>query len=84
MSAPQIFMQSVCSSNVEERSVTIDCPTISIASSHSPCSSTNRSDATIAAPAPSEVGEHCSFVNGSWIIGASAISCSEYSVWNCA
>ena len=36
------------------------------------------------AAAPSEVGEHCSFVSGSWIIRASLISSSVYSSWNWA
>ena len=40
--------------------------------------------ARIAAPDPSEVGEHCSLVTGSEIIGAFMMSSREYSVWNCA
>ena len=70
MSEPTILMQSVSSANVLDRSVTIDWPAISIARSHRSCSSTKRSDATIAAALPSEVGEHCSLVSGSWIIRA--------------
>ena len=58
------------SSKVEGMSVTIAWPTISIACSQRSCSSTKRSEATIAAPEPSEVGEHCSLVSGSWIIFA--------------
>ena len=65
-------------------SVTSACPAISTAWSQSPCSSTNRSEATTAQPAPSEVGEHCSFVSGLWIIFAFLMSSSEYSSWNCA
>ena len=64
--------------------MTIAWPAISTAWSQRSCSSTKRSEATIAAAAPSEVGEHCSFVSGSWIIRASLISSSEYSSWNCA
>ena len=45
-------------------SVIIDWPTISIAWSQRSCSSTNRSEAMIAAALPSEVGEHCSLVSG--------------------
>ena len=33
---------------------------------------------------PSEVGEHWSFVSGSWITFAALMSSSEYSSWNCA
>ena len=65
-------------------SVTIAWPAISTAWSHRSCSSTNRSEATIAAAEPSDVGEHCSFVSGSWITFAALISSSEYSSWNCA
>ena len=64
--------------------MTIACPEISIARLQRSCSSTKRSDASTTAAAPSEVGEHCSFVSGSWIIFASLISCSVYSVWNWA
>jgi hypothetical protein len=46
--------------------------------------STKRSDATIAAAEPSEVGEHWSFVSGSWIIRAPLISSRVYSSWNWA
>ena len=74
MSAPTIVMQSASSAKVELRSVTIDWPAISIAWSPRPCSSTYRSEATIAQAEPSEVGEHCSLVSGSWIIGAASIS----------
>jgi hypothetical protein len=59
--------------------VTIAWPAISIACPHSSCSSTKRSLATIAAAAPSEVGEHCSFVSGSWITFAALMSSIEYS-----
>ena len=72
------------SSKVDERSVTIAWPAISTARSHRSCSSTNRSDATTAAAEPSDVGEHWSLVNGSWIIRADLISSIEYSSWNCA
>ena len=40
MSEPTIVMQSASSAKVEERSVTIDWPAISIACSQRPCSST--------------------------------------------
>ncbi len=72
------------SSNVLAMSVTSAWPAISIAWSHRPCSSTKRSEATIAAPDPSEVGEHWSLVSGSWIIFAALMSSIEYSSWNCA
>ena len=84
MSEPTIVMQSAFSSNVELMSVTIDWPAISTAWSQRSCSSTYFSEATITAAAPSEVGEHWSFVSGSWIIRASLISSSVYSSWNCA
>ena len=45
--------------------------------SHRSCSSTKRSEATIAQPAPSEVGEHWSFVSGAKISRDSWISWSE-------
>ena len=73
MSPPTILMQE-SSSKVELRSVIIAWPTISIAWSQRSCSSTKRSLATIAAAEPSEVGEHCSLVSGSWIIFAASIS----------
>ena len=72
------------SSNVLVMSVTIAWPAISIAWSHRSCSSTKRSDATTAAAEPSEVGEHWSFVSGSWITFAALMSSIEYSSWNCA
>ncbi len=65
-------------------SVVIDWPTISTALSCSPCRTTNRSDTTSAAAAPSEVGEHWSFVSGAWISLAARISSTEYTSWNCA
>jgi len=36
-----------------------------------------------AAAAPSEVGQHCSLVSGSYTIGAFMMSSSVYSSWNC-
>ena len=77
-------MQSASSAKVELRSVTIDWPAISIAWSQRSCSSTKRSEATIAQAEPSEVGEHCSLVSGSWIIFAALMSSIEYSSWNWA
>ena len=71
-------------SKVEGKSVATACPAISTARSQRSCSSTNRSEAMIAQPAPSEVGEHCSLVKGAKISLASLISCSVYSVWNWA
>ena len=83
MSEPTSLIE-LRSSKVEGMSVTIAWPTISTAWSPRPCSSTKRSLATIARAEPSEVGEHCSLVSGSWIIFASMMSSSEYSSWNCA
>src|SRR5215212_9236638 len=67
MSQPTTLIE-LPSSNVDGMSVTSAWPAISIAWSHSPCSSTNRSEAITAQPEPSEVGEHCSLVSGLWII----------------
>ena len=64
--------------------MTIAWPTISTACSERSCSSTKRSEATSAAPEPSEVGEHCSLVSGSWIIFEALTSSIEYSSWNWA
>ena len=77
-------MQSVSSANVDGMSVISAWPAISIAWSQRSWSSTNFSETTTAAADPSEVGEHCSLVSGSWIIRAALISSSVYSVWNCA
>jgi hypothetical protein len=44
---------------------------------------TKSSDVRIAAPAPSDVGQHWSFVSGSKTIAAFLMSSSEYSCWNC-
>ena len=52
-------------SHLDPASVVIDWPTISMACPSSPCFRTNASEHTIAAPAPSLVGEHWSFVSGS-------------------
>jgi hypothetical protein len=52
-------------SKVEAKSVVIACPTISTARAARSWRSTNASLARIAAPEPSEVGEHCSLVSGS-------------------
>ena len=71
-------------SKVLSKSVVIACPTISTAWPARPCLSTNASLATIAAPEPSDVGEHCSLVSGSEIIFAARMSSSVYSSWNCA
>ena len=71
-------------SKVLAKSVVIACPTISTACPARPCLSTNSSLATIAAPDPSEVGEHCSLVSGSEIIFAARMSSRVYSSWNCA
>ena len=84
MSAPQIVIDEFAPANVDGRSVTTAWPAISTAPPHRACRSTKRSEATIAHAAPSEVGEHCSFVSGSWIMRESLISSSVYSVWNCA
>ncbi len=65
-------------------SVVIACATISTALSCRPCRTTNRSETTTAAAAPSDVGEHCSFVSGSWIGFAARISSTVYTSWNCA
>ncbi len=63
MSAPTRLI-ALLSAKVLSRSVTMACPTISTAWSPSPCFSTKASLAMIAAPEPSEVGEHCSLVTG--------------------
>ena len=52
-------------SHLDPASVVIDWPTISMACPSSPCFRTKASEHTIAAPAPSLVGEHWSFVSGS-------------------
>ncbi|SHS86794.1 Uncharacterised protein [Mycobacteroides abscessus subsp. abscessus] len=44
--------------------------------------STNSSLATIAAAAPSEVGEHCSLVSGPTMVREFRMSSNEYSSWN--
>ncbi len=78
------MMLAALPSKVEVKSVVIACPTISTARPARPCLSTNASLATIAAPDPSEVGEHCSLVSGSEIILAARMSSRVYSSWNCA
>ena len=83
MSAPTSEM-SLRPSNVAGVSVTIAMPTISTAESRRPCSSTKRSLTTRAAAAPSDVGEHCSLVSGSWIMRDASTSSREYSSRNCA
>src|SRR6476661_4628899 len=70
-------------SNVDGRSVVIAMPTISTARSRSPYLSTTSSEHSTAAPEPSDVGQHCSLVNGSKTIGAALISSSVYDSWNC-
>ena len=64
MSKPTSLMQ-LFSSNVLGRSVAIAMPAISTAVFSSPCFFTKSSLARIAAPAPSLVGQHWSFVSGS-------------------
>ena len=53
------------SSKVLGKSVVIAMPAISTACSSRPCFFTKSSLARIAAPAPSDVGQHCSLVSGS-------------------
>lgn len=65
-------------------SVVMTWATISTARSAGPCRSTNRSDTTTAAAAPSEVGEHWSFVSGRCTTGAARISSTVYTSWNWA
>lgn len=57
---------------------------ISTALSPRSWSSTNRSDTTTAAAAPSEVGEHWSLVSGAWMVFAARISSTVYGSWNWA
>lgn len=65
-------------------SVVMAWATISTARSPSPWLSTNRSDTTTAAAAPSEVGEHWSLVSGRWMVRAARISSTVYASWNWA
>ncbi len=64
------------SSKVEGRSVAISMPMISTACSISPCLMAKASETTMAAAEPSEVGQHCSFVNGPYTVGLDMI-CSR-------
>jgi hypothetical protein len=77
ISEPQI-LRSLPSNGT---SVAIAWPTISTAWSRSPCSSTKRSDASTAAAAPDDVGQHCSRVSGSHIIRDSSTSSSVHAAW---
>ncbi len=63
-------------SKVDAKSVVMAWPTISTAWPASPWLSTKLSEARIAAPDPSEVGEHCSLVSGSEIIRDARMSSS--------
>ncbi len=65
------------------KSVVMAMPRISTALPASPCRRTKSSLATMAAPAPSEVGQHWSLVSGPYTTGAPRISSSVYSSWNC-
>ena len=64
------------------KSVVIAMPRISTALASRPCFLTKSSLARIAAPAPSEVGQHWSLVSGPKTIGAFRMSSSVYSSWN--
>ena len=64
MSEPTSLMQ-LFSSKVLGKSVVIAMPRISTAFACRLCLRTKSSLARIAAPAPSEVGQHCSLVSGS-------------------
>lgn len=57
---------------------------ISTARSPRSCRSTNRSETTTAAAAPSEVGEHWSLVRGRWTVRAARTSSTVYGSWNWA
>ncbi|KAL8775442.1 MAG: hypothetical protein Q9194_003768, partial [Teloschistes cf. exilis] len=58
-------------------SVARHCPLINTALSLNPGrAAKNASETTTAAAPPSEVGQHCSFVNGSWTVGL-CIICSS-------
>ena len=81
MSEPTSLIE-LFSSKVLLKSDAIAMPRISTALACSPCLRTKSSLARIAAPAPSEVGQHCSLVSGSQTIGAALICSSEYSSWN--
>eukprot|EP00511_Aplanochytrium_stocchinoi_P004236 CAMPEP_0204825632 /NCGR_PEP_ID=MMETSP1346-20131115/3494_1 /ASSEMBLY_ACC=CAM_ASM_000771 /TAXON_ID=215587 /ORGANISM="Aplanochytrium stocchinoi, Strain GSBS06" /LENGTH=71 /DNA_ID=CAMNT_0051953341 /DNA_START=471 /DNA_END=686 /DNA_ORIENTATION=+ len=61
-SAPSFAFPSA--SKADEASECMAWPVISIACPPSPCLMTKSSEQTIAAAAPSDVGEHCSFVSG--------------------
>ena len=51
--------------------------------SSKPFALTKSSDTTIAAAEPSEVGQHCNLVSGSWTDLELSISSKVYSSWNC-
>lgn len=67
---------------VDWKSVVISIATISTAWSWRPWAMTNSSEATMAAPAPSEVGQHCSLVRGPVTLGELRICSRLYSSWN--
>ena len=48
-----------------------------------PFALTKSSDTIIAAAEPSEVGQHCNLVSGSWTDLELSISSKVYSSWNC-
>jgi len=64
-------------------SVRIDCPAISTAWPSRPCLRTKSSDATMQHAAPSDVGEHCSLVSGSYTMGDLSTSSSVAGSRNC-
>lgn len=71
------------SENVLSISVTISMANISMACASKPRRRTKRSETTIAAAAPSLVGQHCNFVKGPKTFGDFKICSNVYSSRNC-